>query len=212
MDFEAGKADITDTQMAYDQMPGAQGNPFKGDDKLLVRFRLDLLHNEAKSVESGRPKYDEVPFVRVQVPGDKDNVIDEPVCSRPDVVSNPFHPKNYPQRFPKLWAAFKAGISQDGLTGTPLEKWSQIPRNEVVEMAHFGVKTVEHLAGMSDAVCQRGMGWTARRQAAQDFLAASKDSSHITQMRDELNKRDALLAGLQKQHDDLVASLAKAKK
>lgn len=206
-------ADATETQMAYEQMPGASRNPFQGDEKLFVRFRLDQVKNEQKSIEAGRHIYEDLACVRVQVPGDKDNVIDEPITLDRGVLSNPGHPKNYPLRFPKQWAAFKAGQSQEATSGTPLKHWPQIGRAEAAEMAYFGIHTVEQLAGMSDSTAQRGMNWQSRKQAAQDFLSAAKDGAHLTQLRAELDKRDEQIAGLQKQHDDLVASLAgKAKK
>jgi hypothetical protein len=165
------------------------------DDRLLVEFSEGAVHNPAKSEVEGRPVYDSVPWIRIIVPGNRDTV--EREAREADKT-----------RFPKHWAAYVNKTDQVGAAGTPLAMWPQVTRAQVEEMAHFGTKTVEQLAGMSDARLQGFMGGQQLRQRAKDFIEAAKGAAPMNEMRAELEKRDAELAALKAQ----VAELAKNKK
>jgi hypothetical protein len=78
----------------------------------------------------------------------------------------------------------------------------------VEEFAFFNVRTVENLAEMNDGVLQKFMGGQALRQRARDFLAAAKDAAPLSQLRAELEKRDAEIEALKAS----VAEIAKNKK
>ena len=84
--------------------------PGAGDDKLYVIFHMDIVKDEGKSVEEGRPIFNDVEFVQIFVPGDKTNVIDRPI--RPSDKA----------RFPKQYQAFKEGKAEEAqLQKTPLK-------------------------------------------------------------------------------------------
>src|SRR6266481_6333615 len=57
---------------------------------------------------AGRPIFDEVEHIRIIAPGGKDNINDRPVTLADK------------RRFPRQYAAFKAGQSQIAASGTPL--------------------------------------------------------------------------------------------
>jgi uncharacterized coiled-coil protein SlyX len=105
-----------------------------------VRFFNALNENPAKSLEAGRPIFDEILSISIQFPGGDETVRRvEPQDS---------------QMYPTQWAAFQAGIVPV-TEGTPLSEWSPCPGSVVRELAHLGFRTVEQLAEASDAVKQR---------------------------------------------------------
>jgi hypothetical protein len=162
------EADMTMTQSAM----GHQQNP---DDGLYVEFSMFAEQNKAKSLEEGRPIFDEVPYVRIMIPGDKDNIIHRKVKDSDK------------QRWPRQWQAFEANQEQP-LEGTPLAEWPGITRAQVEELAHFGCKTVEQLAQMPDSQAGKFMGVQMLRQKAQAYLTASAANAPIQQLQAE-NKR-----------------------
>ncbi len=178
---EIGTADVSETAMAYEFMPGVNPNAFRDDHKLNVRFSKDVALNIAKSKAEKRPVYDEVTFVRIQVPGDNKNIIYEPLLTAEEVVGNPAHQKNYARRFPKQYEAFLKGVEQ-GDSGTPLAGWALINRAQIAEMRHFGVETVEQLAGIPDSLASRGMNWRARKNRPQGRLGPTHDTPHHPQI------------------------------
>lgn len=163
-----------------------------GDDKLFVTFHQHYMLNEEKTANEGRPIYDDMAFIRIVTPGNRDTIIDRPV--RPE---DKF-------RFPKQHAAFVAG--EEGLAGaTRLEEWTPMPRSMVEELRYFGFRSVEHVADANDQVLSKMPGlreWSARAKA---FLIAAKDSSAIT-------RAEAANSALQSQIDTLKATVEELSK
>lgn len=185
-----------------------------GDDRLFVQFYMRPVQNEAKSLEAGRPIYEDTPCVRIAVPGDKDNVIDRPVWD------DPLHPQSDTARFAKQYQAWKAGNNQEIVTGTPLETLTTLvppilSMAQVEELKHFKVRTAEQLEGMPDAIAQRFMGINEIRRKVKTFLEASKSNAPLEHLRSELNERDEQIAALRqalKEQGDQIAKLEKQKR
>ena len=148
---------------------------------LLVKFFIRPRLDEAASAEADRPIYREVEYVDIRIPGSPDNRV------------RPATPRDK-ARFPKHYAAFKNRVSQEMLEGTPLAEWPQITRSQVEELAFFGVKTVEQLAGMSDANAQQSRaGFVGLKTKAKEWL----DKMHsVETLESELANRDATIATL----------------
>jgi hypothetical protein len=178
-----------------------------------VRFRMHPVENPEKSwgrkdsggniIEpgEGRPIYDEVEFIRIQMPGDKNDIIDRPVTEFDK------------QRFAREYQGWKAGAKQAD-SGTPLESWPSITRGQVEELAYFGVKTVEQLAGMADAHAHKFMAFNSLRQKARDFIEAAKGNSISTSLRvenDELRNKMATLESAMKEQAKLLEEIRKRK-
>lgn len=204
--------DVAATRMAYDLLPdenrpGVNIASFRDDHKLHVRFSVDSVLDIAESRKQQRHVYKDVTFVRIQVPGDDKNIIHEPLLTEPEVVGNPRHQKNYAVRFPKQYDQFKRGEEQSD-SGTPLIKWPRIHKAQVLELSHVGVKTVEQLAAMSDALIQKGgLGWQNLKQLAQDWILQTQDSKHVEKLRDELGARDREFERLQKENAAQMAKM-----
>jgi hypothetical protein len=175
-------------------------NPNAGAEKLFVRFGLHPKQDEAKSLEEGRPIYQDVEYVEIMVPGDKSNTVHRPVRAEDR------------RRFAAQYNAWKAGADQEAATGTPLSAWPAVTAAQVRELSHFNCRTVEQLASMGDGAIQNVGPILALRQKARDFIAAAKGSAPLQQLRAELEKRDSELAALKAQVADLVAAGTKKSK
>ncbi len=167
-----------------EELDGAQAQ--KGG--LLVQFYKRNKQSKAKTREAGRPIVEEVDYVKLKAPGDRLQEVDRPVRDSDK------------RTHPMAWAAYQNGLSQDAVEGTPLSAWGGISPSRVEELAFFKIKTVEHLAAVSDGNLQQ-MGPTARRerQRAQEYLDASKSNAPLMRLQGELEEKDKRLAALEAQ-------------
>lgn len=164
---------------------------YGNDTGLYAEFRMENVHMEFLSEQEGRPIYEQRPFIRLYVPGDKTKVVDRPVVEKQvgDMPSDP-------QRFPAQWAAFKAG-QQAVANGTPLAEWPQMTTSQVRELGTVNIFTVEQLAAVHDgALDGLGHGGRAIRDSAIRYLAAAKDNSFHTQQAAEIEALKAQVAAL----------------
>ena len=179
------EADLGMTQTAFNQH---QRNP---DDGLYVEFSMFPEQNAAKSIEEGRPIFDEVPYIKIMIPGDKDNIIHRRVKDTDK------------QRWPRQWKAFESNMEQP-LEGTPLAEWPGITRAQVEELAHFGCKTVEQLAQMPDSQSGKFMGVRLLQQKAQDYLKASEANAPFAHLQAENEKLRNELEALKDQFAEMA--------
>lgn len=161
------------------------GAAFSQDGNLAVRFKMGAILNTQKSTAEGRPIYDDIEMIRIDVPGQTDHV--ERPCWDGDRA-----------RFPKHYEAFKRNQAMPE-SGTPLTLWPVLKPSQVAELAARNVRTVEQLAGMADVDASKMMGSASIRNQARDFVAAAKGNAPVLQMRAELESRDAEIAALKAQ-------------
>lgn len=167
-----------DTLQTYDQAAVMEDQPrFAMDKKLFVQFYLRAVVNNFKSSQEGRPIFDEVDYVRIIVPGDKNTVIDTKVTPE------------YAQRFATQFEKYKKNQSQ-AVSGTPLEVWPQMTVGQVAELKAMNVHTVEQLAELPDNLAQRIMGSHDLRRRATTFLEAANGEAANTKLAAELAQRD----------------------
>jgi hypothetical protein len=162
------------------------------DKRLFVQFYMEPVKNAVKSAAEGRPIFDDVPMVKIITPGSRDVMVTRANAQ-------------YQQRFPKQWEAFQRNIAQT-VDGTPLEQVPFLTVSQVAELKALNVLSLEQLAGLSDAVVHKFMGAQKMKQQAQTYLDAAKSAAPMTQLMAELEKRDAQLAALQQQVEQLVAA------
>lgn len=191
-----GYADEALMQIAEAQHAGRQSS---GNEKLFVTFEMHPVRDEVKTAEAGHPVFEDVPFIRKVVPGDKNNIILRPA-------------NDYDKReFQKQWAAFRDGQSAQ-LTGLPLKEWPAITRSEVENLAYFKVFTVEHLAELSDgAILQIG---PVRHlvEKAKAFLAAAKEAAPAARLAEALKAKDNEIEVLRRQLKEQGDTIAELKK
>ena len=135
------------------------------ESSVFVSIYSEAVHQTFESETAGRPIFKDVPFIRITIPGDVNNVIERQVS------------ESDKKRYPRAWAEYQRGEVQ-GLSGTPLEQWPQITRSQVKEAKYFECHTVEQLATLNDAACQRlGMGFRELREKAKAYLNLSTESA-----------------------------------
>lgn len=161
------------------------------DKRLLVLFYREPIKNEQKSIDAGRPIFDEIDLVKIITPGSRDTFVGDAS-------------EEYQRRFPTQWARYKAGREQ-GSSGTPLNQLPFLSMGQVAEFNAVGCTTVEHLVGMSDNLSQKFMGHFALKQRAQEYLDAAKGAAPTLKLQAELAKRDEQIAELKATVDALVS-------
>jgi hypothetical protein len=144
-------------------------NRFAADSKLYVIFTMHPVKNGFKSEQEGRPIYDDIPHVKIHVPGDKTSVVERPASEEDK------------QRFAAQWEKFQKNMVQSP-EGTPLEMWPLLTVSQVMEFKALNVVTVEQLVGMSDSNAQRFLGGQELRRKADAFLRVSKDTAEAQRL------------------------------
>lgn len=172
------------------QLAEMQSNPNSGSEKLYVTFDLHQRHNKTKSDAEGRPIFDDVEYIRIIVPGDKQNEIHRPATD--------FERR----RFARQYAEFKAG-TREAQSGMPLKEWTGISASQAKELEHFHVYTVEQLAGLSDANLQNIGPIRGLQAKAKDYLEKAAGNAPMEKMRAELTEKDTTIATLKQQMESM---------
>jgi len=142
------------------------------------------LHVEFYTFE--KEPYKDIPFVRIMVPGDKNNIIEQPVRD------------DHKQRFPRQWLYFQMANNEGmPVIGTTLEQWCRDRPEEftdysMAELQILKFQTVEQVATASDSQLQKvGMGGVGLREKARSYLLRknqSESSLELEQTRNELKE------------------------
>lgn len=165
--------------------------PSQSKEGLYIRFYHEPIFNRLKSeggirvkdgkeevVEgAGRPIFDDVEYIEIVIPGDRNNIINRAVTQQDK------------RQWAQQYQAWKAG-DQEQLSGTPLDKWPGIHRAQVEELKYFRVRTVEQLAEMGDGVIGNIGPILGLRQRARDFLAAAKGAAPLESLRAQMVARE----------------------
>lgn len=164
------------------------------ENNVFVSFYTEAVEYKAESEKAGRPIFKDVPFIRVTIPGDTNNII-EHRAKESDKL-----------KYPKAWALYERGES-GGHKGTPLEQWPQITRSQVKEAKYFECHTVEQMGNLSDAHCQKlGMGFQELRNKAKAYLAAAAGTADSTAQAAENERMRAEIAEMKAQFAKLSES------
>ena len=163
----------------------------QAESNLFVTFYLEALEIKAESEKQGRPVYKDVPFIKIVVPGDVNNIIERKANDQDKL------------KFPKAWARFEASEAE-GQEGTPLEQWPQMSRSMVKECKYFEIHTVEQLANLSDInVSKMGLGYMDLRNKAKAYLVAAAGTAGETAQAAENQRLKDMIADLQRQMNEV---------
>lgn len=155
---------------------------------VFVEFYTEAVEFKHESEIAGRPVFKEIPFVRIQTPGDRNNIL--------EVKATDY----YQKRFPREWEAYKRNAGESSVVGTILSQWPQITKSQVKEAEFFGIKTVEQLSTLSDTNVQKlGMGWMEIRNKAKAYIDAAAGSAATTQLASEHERLKADFEALKAQ-------------
>ena len=197
---EADDMNFTEIAMGPDVQQQQQGMPNKHG--LYVEFYMEAEQDAPASLAAGHPKFKDVPYIMIMVPGDK------AVIRRP--VRTGQFPKADNNRFHNEYVAF-IQKKEMPVEGFPLEEWAQLTKSQVLELNHFGFKTVEHLAEVTDTNAQKFMGLFDLRDKAKAFIRTSKDEAPMQQLQAEIEHRNELLESMQSQMKEMADELAELK-
>lgn len=183
--------DALDQQLA--QASSYDANRYSKDDALYVQFYTRPLLDQEASQAAGRAIYKDTEFVKIMVPGDKTTMIDRPIKIIEDES----------QRFPRQYAAFKAG-AEEQVIGTPIGLLPGISPSQIEEYRYLGLRTVEQLASAKDDVVLKVMGMQDARERAKRLLAVLEGKAEAAADA----ARDDRIAKLEEQNRALLDQLA----
>ncbi len=139
-------------------------------DTIIPRFFMNPVRNNFESEKQGREVWEEVPYVEMFVPGDKNATPVERV--------KPSHK----ERWPRQWDAFEKSVEAPE-DGTPLAEWAAMSRAQVIELSSVHVRTVEQLASLSDTQLAKAvpMGGHALRARAKAWLEQAEQGAPLAE-------------------------------
>ena len=161
--------ETADSSIMNMAMPMGGGNP---DDILLVKFTIEPQKNVTRSLEEGRPIFEDKEWISIMAPGSRNEVRREARMQDKD-------------RFPRHYAAFKNRQDQQVNEGTPLSEWPGATRSQVEEMKFWNIVTVEQLAGVADSTMGQVRGLVTLKQSAIKYLDASKGNAAAEQLAEQ---------------------------
>lgn len=170
----------------------------EADKGLAVKFYMEPIKNDVKSLEEGRPIYDDTEMVEIRVRGDRNNIVQRP--ARDDDR----------RRFPDAYKYFKTGV-EGGSQGTPLKEWPVMSRSMVEELKYFGFYTVEQLSKADDGVCSKLPGLTTLREKAKIYLEHAAGGSPLERVQNENAELKSQMEAMQRQMTELNAMITTAK-
>lgn len=168
-------------------------------DHAFPRFYTRAVENAFKSEAEGHPCFDDVDYVEITIGGDTRTTVDRAV--KPEDK----------ERWPEHWRRYREG--QEAPTeGVPLMEWPQITASVIKELNALNFRTVEQLAGASDAALQRFMGGQALREKARLWLEQANDQAASSKWAQEKADLQAQINALQNQVQELAAATTKKSK
>ncbi len=184
-------------------MPGQQAAqpptmPGQPADACIPLFSMRAVQNNAKTRDAGRPIFDEVEWVKILVPGDRDS----PERKVRDADR---------QRWPHQYANFQAN-KRASVEGTPLERWPLLDVARCAELRALNILTVEAVAGLSDdAIGKIGPGTAELVKQAKEFLqfaaGETKAASALEIAEQKVADQAQVIAEQQRQIEELEATV-----
>ncbi len=170
---------------------GAQGD----DSKVWAEFYNRAMIDGLASKDAGRTITKDVPHVKIIQPGESRlSVYDQP-ATNDDAA-----------RFPRQWAAFKAGAEQT-VAGSPLSLLFPQSPATVDNLNRCGIRTIEMLAAANDAALQEmGMGARSFQEKAKQYLQQADKGKDFHGLSDRVDQ----LALQAREKDDRIAALEAA--
>lgn len=165
----------------------------KADATLIARFRMESKINEVRSRDAGHPVTDDVLYVTIIQPGQKDPIWDNKAS------------EDHIKRFSRQYKAF-TDAQEVAQEGTPIEIWPVMTRQQVEVYKYLNIKTVEQVAELSEAVIGKvGIGARELQKKAKAWLAAAAGSADVQRHAVENDELKAELKELQKKVAELMA-------
>ena len=179
------------------------------DTGLVAVFRNGIKKNVGKSIEAGRPVFDDIELVEIRSAGSKDvGVFPAMDFSHWDIDdSGEQRAFTYAERFARQYQQFKSH-QQQTKSGTPLDYLSFLTEAKRAELRALNIYTAEALSMVDGAELKNlGPGGREIKNQAIAFLESSSDMARVTKLEAEL---EAMRARNQVLEDDLKMTQAKS--
>ena len=178
---------------------------------LHVEFYMDTKENPARSREEGRPIFEDVEMVKIQIVGDPKNTLISPAHYASKRHPETGEPWTYAEQYPEHYRYFKDNADQQGAAGTPLTEVPWLTAAQRAELKALKIYTVDGLAGLDGTALQRlGMGGRELKNKAVAWLDHAKGHAAESRMAEELAARDREIEALKEQMAMLAAGKAPA--
>lgn len=175
-----------------------EGASEAGADGCLATFYRYPVHNKVRSEKEGRAVYDELPFVKILIPGQNKSIVEREVKEEDK------------QRWPDAWARFERNETGT-MSGTPLEHWAFLSAGRVMEMKALGIYTLEQLVAIPDGnIAKLGPDGRDIVKRAQQFLKPQSDRE--TELRGEVEKLKQEVRALSARLDEANRQLSERKR
>lgn len=156
----------------------------QGDSSMVVMFYHKPVRNMAKSVEEGRPFFENKIFVKIHPPGERLNIVDREASDTDK------------RRFPMQWAQFQQNSPQVS-NGTPIEMLFAANPATAAALQASGVHTVEQCAALSaHAIETIGMGAQTWVNEATRYLEVANKGVKASQLKAALDEKDREITSL----------------
>lgn len=150
---------------------------FGANDQNQVTFSVQPVLSKLETyLAQGVPKYVDMEFITIVVPGNRDLTQHCPVTDF------------YIWQYPNEYKAFKQGIGQK-IVGTPLSLWPVLTPSQIKELEYHGVHTVEQLANLSDSVSGVLRGFHSLKAKAKEFLEDARDVAKNALLKQQLEEQ-----------------------
>ncbi len=190
---------LSEAEHAVTDLAMNQGR-FHGDETLLVKFFKHPKVNLQKTKDEGRPIFEEIPYIQIMTPGNKDHIVVRPATAMDK------------KRFAEHFRKYEAREDQDAVEGTLLDEWAGITRSQAEELKYLNIKTVEQLAAVSDSNSQGIMGIGFLKEKANKYLEDTKGEATAEALADLKDKYEALIAQMGSEGPQLTSELDEAPK
>lgn len=165
-------------------------------DRCRPHFFIKAVKLEAESKRQGRAVFEDVEYVRIEIPGESKLMPVRRVADEDRA------------RWPKSYEAFTAGLDQP-LNGTPIGEWPLLSPAQVETYRAARIRTVEDLANLPDsAMTILGPDGFKLRAAARRFIAPAPVRER--ELQTALEERDARIAALEARINQLSPTAAEA--
>lgn len=167
---------------------------------LHIEFFNDTAPNLARSREEGRPIFDDVEMVKIQIVGDPKNTLIAPASYASKRNPETGEPWPYSEQYPEHYRYFKDNADQQRAAGTPLTEVPWLTAAQRAELKALKIYTVDGLAMLDGTMLQRiGMGGRELKNKAQAWLDAAAGHAAESRMGEELAARDREIEALKEQ-------------
>jgi hypothetical protein len=169
------------------------------DEVLVALFKNLAVPNEGKSLQAGRPIFDDIEVCEIRSPGSRDVKV-FPATAMSHWQNNPYSGEQtkitYAERFAHQYRQFKA-LEAQTKSGTPLEFVPFMSEGKRAEMRAMNIYTVEALAAIDGQELKNlGAGGREMKNAAVAYMEEAKATAPTKQLQNELEQlraRNAIL-------------------